>query len=64
MEVPSIHLGNVTKTNSLIFTNWLVDSKEASVSQDLEDLVGWKYPICFPLIHIGVDLLVDDLQHR
>ena len=42
-------------------TDRLVDSQESSVAQDLEDLVSGEHPLCFPLVHMWVNLLVDDL---
>lgn len=45
-------------------TYWFGDSEEARVAQNLEDLVGWKLSLRLPLVHVRVDLLLNDLRSK
>lgn len=46
----------------LFLTNGFADSQKTSVSQELEDFVSRKLSFRLPLIHVRVDLLIDELQ--
>lgn len=45
-------------------TDWFGDAEEAGVAQSLEDFVGWKRSLGLPLLHVRVDLLLDDLRSK
>lgn len=45
-------------------TDWFADAQDAGVAQDLEHFVGRKPSLRLPLVHVWVDLLVNDLEHK
>lgn len=43
-------------------TCWLIHTKESSLSQDFKHFMCWELSFFFPLVHKGINLLVNDLD--